>query len=106
MNKKEFEIMFWGKLLWEDFGNELWQWIEKYAEEMCINQREICASKAKVKKFFVPVAQNASRAGSLVVKQEFIDNYCVDIDSIINSPLATEKLPGFSEVLGIFKDKE
>jgi len=82
MNKKEFEIMFWGKLLWEDFSNELWQWIEKYAEEMCKKQREICAERVMYKG---KISKVEARGMNADVLQDKCEEYC------LNAPLATDK---------------
>lgn len=96
MNKKDFEKRTGYKLGsasndWESIisidAEGLYKWIEQYAEEMCEKQKEICADVYH------------KTTGILVLGSKTYNN-------ILNAPLATKKLPGFNEVLGIFKDKK
>ena len=86
-NKEEFykyvKKVGWGYDIIEADADGLWQWIEKYAEEMCKKQKEICAK---------------------IYDRD--DSHYENFENILYAPLATEKLPGFNEVLGIFKDKK
>ena len=45
MNKKDFEKKFGDQFLAKCGGDALWQWIEKYAEEMCEEQKNLCAEE-------------------------------------------------------------
>jgi len=62
---------------------------KQFAEEMCKKQREI---DSKIANEYEP--------------DEMLSEVTYASRDIINAPLATKKLPGFSEVLGIFKDKK
>jgi len=60
---------------------------KQYAEELSKKQREICADEYHN-----------------IETIECLDSKIYNI--IRDAPLATEKLPGFNEVLGIFKDEK